>query len=61
VAYIVASRAGLIARSADYLREHAQKADLQSISEDLIVRAASRIERLTDIHYGKMLFTQQDR
>jgi IrrE N-terminal-like domain len=60
VAYVVSGRAGLIPRSAEYLRIHAQRADMGRVSEDLIVRAASRIERLAKIHYGKMLFRLKD-
>jgi hypothetical protein len=56
VAYLVASRAGLVAASADYLRVHASKADITAIDIDLIVRAAARIERLAKIHYGSMTF-----
>ena len=56
VAYIVSARAGLISRSAEYFETHAQKADILGIDEELIVRAASRIERLADIHYGRMSF-----
>jgi hypothetical protein len=58
VAYLVAARAGLIARSAEYLKTHAQMADIRGIDEDLVVRAASRIERLAGIHYGTMSFKQ---
>jgi hypothetical protein len=52
----VASRAGLIPRSAEYLKHHAQKVGIKKIDEDLIVRAASRIERLAELHYGTMSF-----
>jgi len=55
-AFIVAGRAGLIPRSAEYLKHHAQEVDISAIDEDLIVRAASRIERLADLHYGTMSF-----
>jgi antirestriction protein ArdC len=56
VAYLVASRAGLVAASAEYLRVHASKADITAIDIDLVVRAAARIERLAKIHYGSMTF-----
>jgi IrrE N-terminal-like domain len=56
VAYIVSARAGLIPRSPEYLKVHAQTANMLKINEDLIVRAASRIERLAGLHYGKMSF-----
>jgi Zn-dependent peptidase ImmA (M78 family) len=56
VAYLVAFRAGLITRSPDYLKPHAQNAKLETVDEDLIVRAASRIERLAKIHYGTTSF-----
>lgn len=42
VAYVVAFRAGVIARSAEYLKSHAQKADMDKIDVDLIVRARPR-------------------
>jgi hypothetical protein len=58
VAYIVSARAGLIPRSAEYLTVHAQRADMASVNEDLIVRAAARIERLARIHYGTMRFSE---
>ncbi len=56
VAYIVAGRAGLISRSAEYLCLHAKEADLGQVDVDLIVRASARIERLAKIHYGTMRF-----
>lgn len=56
VAYLVASRAGLIAASAEYLSVHASRADIKAIDSELIVRAAARIERLAKIHYGSMAF-----
>jgi hypothetical protein len=55
-AYLVASRAGLVAASAEYLRVHASRADIAAIDIDLIVRAAARIERLAKIHHGSMIF-----
>ncbi len=56
VAYLVASRAGLVAASAEYLKSHASRADIKAINIDLIVRSAVRIERMAKIHYGSMLF-----
>jgi hypothetical protein len=56
VAYIVASRAGLMTGSADYLKIHAAKANMVEVNVDLIVRAAARVERLAEIHHGKMAF-----
>lgn len=58
VAYLVASRAGLVTRSAAYLKPHAQRVDMKKIDVDLIVRAAARIERLAKIHYGSMAFRE---
>ena len=58
VAYLVSSRAGLITHSAEYLKHHAERAILLKIDEDLIVRAATRIERLAKIHHGTMAFRQ---
>jgi len=57
-AFLVASRAGVMTRSAEYLKLHAKTADMTSVDEDLIVRAAARIERLAKIHYGTMSFKQ---
>lgn len=56
VAYLVASRAGLIAASAEYLKGYAASADIAAINLDLVVRAAARIERLAKIHHGSMIF-----
>jgi hypothetical protein len=56
VAYLVASRAGIVAASARYLKAHAGRADMSIVNEDLIVRAAARIERLCKISYGSMEF-----
>jgi hypothetical protein len=56
VAYLVAARAGVETRSAEYLKRHAQRAEMEKINEDLIVRATARTERLAEIHYGTMLF-----
>jgi hypothetical protein len=56
VAYLVSARAGLMPRSPEYLKSHVQIESVGKINEDLIVRAASRIERLAGIHYGTMAF-----
>jgi hypothetical protein len=58
VAYLVASRAGLVTKSAEYLQGYAQDADIKKIDVELIVRAAARIERLAKIHYGSMALRQ---
>jgi len=55
-AFLIASRAGLIARSANYLAAYVRQADAKQINMDLIVRAAARIERLANIHHGSMDF-----
>jgi hypothetical protein len=46
----------VVTASASYLKVHVQNADTSKIDLDLIVRAAARIERLTKIHYGTMVF-----
>ncbi|MGH7152532.1 MAG: hypothetical protein ACREF3_01285 [Acetobacteraceae bacterium] len=56
VAYIVAARAELATASATYLCSYARDANLAEIDTDLVVRAAARIERLAQIHYGSMTF-----
>jgi hypothetical protein len=56
VGYLVAARAGVETRSAEYLKRHAQRAEMDKINEDLVVRASARTERLAEIHYGTMLF-----
>jgi antirestriction protein ArdC len=56
VAYLVASRAGVVPTSPEYLKVHASNADISMIDIDLVVRAAARIERLAKIHYGSMAF-----
>ena len=59
VAYLVASRAGLVAASAEYLKARPRlKADITAIDIDLVVRAAARMtERLAKTHYGSMAFS----
>ncbi len=56
VAYLVASRAGGIPASAEYLKVHASRAEITMIDIDLVVRSAARTERLAKIHYGSMAF-----
>jgi len=46
VAFLVASRAGVVPASAEYLSDFVRSADISKIDLDLIVRAAARIERL---------------
>jgi hypothetical protein len=60
-AYLLAARAHLVTRSAQYLKPHARSADMRKVDLDLIVRAAARIERLAQIHYGTMLFKEPNR
>jgi hypothetical protein len=55
-AFQVASRAGLVTRSAAYLTPHVHKAAMAKINLELVVRAAARIERLAKIRYGSMDF-----
>jgi len=55
-AFQIASRAGLIARSAEYVAPYLRRADMTKISLEWIVRATARIERLAKIHYGSMAF-----
>ena len=54
VAYLVASRAGVVPASAQYLKEYAKRADMTKVNLDLIVRAAAQIERMAKIRYGSM-------
>ena len=56
VAYLVASRAGVIPASAQYIKGYATRADLSKVNLDLVVRSAARIERLAKIRYGSMAF-----
>jgi hypothetical protein len=60
VAFVVASRAGVVPASAEYLREFVRSADISRIDPELIVRAAARIERLAGLHYGTMAFEPGD-
>lgn len=56
VAFLIASRAGLVTRSAAYLKPYLEKVKQDDVDLDVIVRAASRIERIGKISYGKMTF-----
>jgi hypothetical protein len=56
VAYVVASRAGLVSASAQYLTAYAKRANMSMVNEDLIVRSAARLERMCEIRYGSMQF-----
>jgi len=56
VAFVVASRAGIVPASARYLRTYAQSADMAKINIDLIVRSAARIERMCKVRYGSVEF-----
>ena len=55
-AYLVAARAGVQAKSIEYLRGYARKANISVVDLDLIVRAAARIERLCGLRYGSLTF-----
>ena len=55
-AFQVASRAGLVTKSAAYLAPYVREADGKKISLEWIARAGARIERLAKIHYGSMAF-----
>jgi hypothetical protein len=55
-AFLVASRAGLFAKSANYLASYVRQADPTQVDMELVVRAAARIERLAGIRYGTMEF-----
>lgn len=56
VAYLVASRAGVIPASAQYIKGYATRANMSKVNLDLVVRSAARIERLAKIRYGSMAF-----
>jgi hypothetical protein len=56
VAYLIASRAGIVSASAQYMKAYATRADMTKIDIDLIVRSAARIERMSKIRYGSMAF-----
>jgi hypothetical protein len=54
VAHLVCARAGIVTRSADYLRPYVRDRTPDAISLDTIVRAAARIERLAGIRHGRI-------
>jgi hypothetical protein len=56
VAYLVASRAGVVPASAQYIKDYATRADMTKVDLELVVRSAARIERLAKIRYGSMAF-----
>ena len=56
VAYLVASRAGVAARSAEYLRPYLKVVEPEALDIDLVVRAAARIDRLAKLSHGRMRF-----
>jgi hypothetical protein len=56
VAHLVASRAGIVGASAQYLKGYLAGADMARIDVDLIVRAAARIERMCGIRHGSIEF-----
>jgi hypothetical protein len=56
VAFLVASRAGVVPASAEYLRGFVESADISHIDLEQVVRAAARVERLAKLHYGSMAF-----
>jgi IrrE N-terminal-like domain len=55
-AYLVASRAALFVKSANYLASYVRRADVSRVDMELVVRAAARIERLAGVRYGRMEF-----
>jgi Zn-dependent peptidase ImmA (M78 family) len=55
-AFLVASRAALFAKSANYLASYVRQADPRQVDMELVVRAAARIERFAGIRYGTMEF-----
>jgi antirestriction protein ArdC len=56
VAYLVASRAGVVPASAQYIKSYASRLDMTKVDLELVVRSAARIERLAKIRYGSMAF-----
>jgi hypothetical protein len=54
VAFLVASRTGVVPASAAYIRGFVKSADISKVNLELIIRSAARIERLARIHavYG---------
>ena len=56
VTYLVASRAGVVPASAQYIKSYASCSDMTKVDLELVVRSAARIERLAKIRYGSMAF-----
>ena len=56
VAYLVASRAGIVTDLAQYIKGYASRSVVTKVNLDLVVRSAARIERLAKIRYGSMAF-----
>ena len=52
VAWLVASRAGVLTRSATYLRRYVTDGDVGNVDTDLVVRAAARIESMASLRYS---------
>jgi hypothetical protein len=53
VAWLIASRAGIKTGSAAYLKRHVEAGNTVLVDVDLVERAASRIESLAGLRYGK--------
>ncbi len=56
VAFLIASRAALVTGSASYLKGYLEEVTIDDVDLDVIVRAASRIERIGKLSYGMMAF-----
>jgi antirestriction protein ArdC len=56
VAYLVASRAGIVTDSAQYIKGYASRSVVTKVDLELVVRSAARIERMAKIRYGSMAF-----
>ncbi|WP_292932559.1 ImmA/IrrE family metallo-endopeptidase [Novosphingobium sp. PASSN1] len=52
VAWLVARRAGLETKSAEYLKRHVAKGGTAQVDVSLVERAASRIESMAGLRYG---------
>ncbi len=52
VAWLVARRAGLKTRSAEYLKHHVAKGGTAQVDVALVERAASRIDGMAGLRYG---------
>ncbi|HEX8412837.1 MAG TPA: ImmA/IrrE family metallo-endopeptidase [Sphingomicrobium sp.] len=53
VAWLIANRAGLKSASAAYLKRHVEGGDTALVDVSLVERAASRIEAMAGLRYGK--------